>query len=383
MDYFSPTTPSGFNLIRSGCLLATLALLGGFPAPIAAQTQIGERSLSTAAEIDDTTIGFRAGSFVAAPIPLKNPTLGSGLILGAGYLFDIDEGSDTSFFGLAGFRTDNGSQGYGLAGNFALSNNRWKFGFLAGEVDVFYDLYLLNLPVPLRQSGSLINFDGSYGFTPHISAGLDMRYLETTISLDLFDGTVLPDALIEDANLALFNLGLTFDVDYRDDTIFPTSGTHLDFSHTGGWTVEGQSRAYRKTVAKLDYYQPVFNKSVLAVRLAGCAATEDAPFYDQCSLGGTDSFRGYASTKFIDQNLLSAQIEFRAQVSDRIGLALFGGAGSVSESFGNLTQSDRNYAAGLGARYRLSKKFPLDFAVDGAINADDEKTIYIYVGQRF
>jgi hypothetical protein len=38
---------------------------------------------------------------------------------------------------------------------------------------------------------------------------------------------------------------------------------------------------------------------------------------------------------------------------------------------------------GLGARLRVSKKFPVDFSVDVAVNREDEATTYVYLGQRF
>lgn len=55
-------------------------------------------------------------------------------------------------------------------------------------------------------------------------------------------------------------------------------------------------------------YRPLFDLGVLAWTATGGAATDDAPFFDACSFGGTDSFRGYGATEFIDTALLSSQI---------------------------------------------------------------------------
>jgi hypothetical protein len=38
---------------------------------------------------------------------------------------------------------------------------------------------------------------------------------------------------------------------------------------------------------------------------------------------------------------------------------------------------------GLGLRYRVSEKFPVDFAVDGSVSEDGDGLLYISVGQRF
>ncbi|MEM1078724.1 MAG: hypothetical protein AAGI09_09385 [Pseudomonadota bacterium] len=40
-------------------------------------------------------------------------------------------------------------------------------------------------------------------------------------------------------------------------------------------------------------------------------------------------------------------------------------------------------AVSLGARIRLSKSFPVDYAIDLSRNSDGESLVYVYVGQRF
>ncbi|MGR3615552.1 MAG: hypothetical protein ACU0BB_05885 [Paracoccaceae bacterium] len=71
------------------------------------------------------TYGLNNGSFIVAPVPFSDPTIGSGLALGLGYLFQDDKNSNTSVLGFGGLRSENGSQAYGLIANLALNNNRW------------------------------------------------------------------------------------------------------------------------------------------------------------------------------------------------------------------------------------------------------------------
>ncbi len=337
-------------------------------------------AINQTVDVQGTPFGFGNGSIVVAPIPLSNPTVGSGLILGGGYLFNMDAESDTSFFGLGALRTDNGTEGYALAGNFALSQNRLKFGFAAGAVDAFYPLYVGGVPIQINQSGELFQANFAYGLTKDFSAGLHLRYIDTTIKLKGI-GT-LPLEVIPDSNLAIFNFGITADYDTRDDTIFPTSGFHIAAKTTHGF-ISG-SRNYEKATLRFDYYSPAPRpKDVIAFRLAACAASDSAPFYDACALGGDDAFRGYPSTQFIDNNRLSLQAEYRGQLTERFGYALFGGLGVTGKTASTLLEDEAKSAVGLGLRVRLSKKFPLDFAVDAAINQEGEQSSYIYVGQRF
>ena len=83
-------------------------------------------------------LGFGHGSIIAAPIPLKNPALGTGLIGTAGYMFKLDEDSNTSFIGAAGLYTNNGSMGAGLAANLYFGDGRWAIKALYGRADINY-----------------------------------------------------------------------------------------------------------------------------------------------------------------------------------------------------------------------------------------------------
>ena len=56
----------------------------------------------------------------------------------------------------------------------------------------------------------------------------------------------------------------------------------------------------------------------VVIRLVGCSAPGRVPFYDLCSLGGTDAFRGFNITQVLDNALLSTQIEYRKRLGKRI-----------------------------------------------------------------
>lgn len=331
--------------------------------------------------VADTPFGFGNGSFVVAPIPMRSPMFGTGLILGGGYLFQSDARSSTSFLGIAGLKTSNGTNGYGLGGKLSFTDNRWQSTFFVGEIDAFYDAFPLGVPVAINQSGSLRLLSGSYGFTPHISAGLEISQLDTQIRRD---GTgLLPNDLQPDANLNIVTVNLVFAADYRDDSLYPTQGAHLQVTAGQGRTVDGLSRDFEKAVMTFDHYLSGFGPGVIATRIAACSATNDSPFFEKCSIGGTDAFRGYNSFETLGNSLLSAQVEYRGQVGARFGYALFGGFGNTADSFSELGDTQLKYAAGIGARYRLSKKFPMDLSVDLVRNQQGEDFTYIYVGQRF
>jgi outer membrane translocation and assembly module TamA len=165
------------------------------------------------------------------------------------------------------------------------------------------------------------------------------------------------------------------------DKIYPTSGFSLAFSSIYHEPSGRFADGYVKSILTYDRYVPTSETGVVAVRLVGCAAPGRVPFYDLCSLGGTDAFRGYTITQFLDNALASGQVEYRKRLGKRIGVVAFAGVGAVGDGLDTL--NDVGAAAGLGLRYRVSKKFPVDFAVDGSISEEGDSLLYISVGQRF
>ncbi|MHA3976875.1 BamA/TamA family outer membrane protein [Halovulum sp. GXIMD14794] len=341
-----------------------------------------ERALDSAVPEDEAgKFGFSRGSFVGAPIPFRNPTIGTGLALGAGYLFNADENSDASTIALGGFWTDNGSNGYGALLDLSLFSDRVGVKLAAGTADVTYDFYLLGTPVSFDQKADFIRAEASYGLTEKFALGLGVRYIDTVVRPSALGD--LPTSIIPDANLTILKGGAFGEWDARDDTLYPTSGTYARLEAFRGWGLEGRDREYDKATLLTNAYYPIGEKIVLAGRFSACAADREAPFFDSCLLGGTDAMRGFPVTQYIGDRLLSVQGEVRGRLTSRFGYVLFGGAGSVGDDFSDVFDGPLRVAGGVGARIRLSNSFPVDFSIDGTLNDEGEKLLYIYVGQDF
>jgi hypothetical protein len=328
----------------------------------------------------ERSLGFRRGSFVVAPVPFSNPTIGAGLALGAGYLFKTDPAARTSTIGLGAMRSDNGSRAAGALANLAFGENRWLFEAFAAEADVRYDLFTGAGKIPVRQDGILARFNASYGVTTDLSFGAVLRYLDTTVTPET---GLLPPPQSLDIGLQIASAGLTLDWDRRDNSDYPGTGFRLQAEALHSEVLNGLQRTYWKGSSKLDGYRSFGADTVLALRGTLCAAEENTPFFDQCSLGATDNFRGFNSTQFLDLRSFSLQAEIRRRLSKRWGAVGFAGTGWTGSSVSALTDGGSHSAFGLGARYRVSKKFPVDFSVDASRNSDGEDLLYIYVGQRF
>ncbi|MEX0339184.1 MAG: BamA/TamA family outer membrane protein [Arenibacterium sp.] len=348
--------------------------------PLKADPDITGREFEKTTQIQQKSdIGFRRGSVVVAPIPFSNPVLGSGLALGGAYLFKLGEGEDTSFIGLGALRSDNGSRAYGFSSSLILASG-WNFDVTVADADLRYELFVGSNEVALNQTGTF----GSAGFSRDLSqtwrAGASLRYIETRVR----PGTnaLLPPELAPDSNLEIASLGLNLDWDTRDNSDYPTEGARLSISANHAKVLNG-SRDYNFATANLDVYHTLGPETVLAARGSICAASDNAPFFDKCSIGFSDAFRGFSPTRFYDNRLVSGQIELRHRLGNRFGMVAFAGAGWTGSEFGKLGDAGTRVAGGAGLRYKLSKSFPIDFSVDYTANNDGENFLYVYVGQRF
>jgi len=363
-------------------MIALVLAIGSLTSVASANDSIIERQTGAIGTIQDTpSFGFRNGSVIVAPIPFSNPMIGSGLALGAGYLFQLDAGSKPSMIGIGALRSDNDSEAYGATLNLAFASNRWIVGATIAQADINYDLYAGSTILPLNQSGLLARLNLSYGITRELSFGVVGRYLDTSVAPAFTLPPPLPSGFQPNVDIAIASYGLAADWDTRDDTIYPKNGNRLQVTMLKSQILKGPGSDYSKSFATYDLYRKLGQSGIVAMRLAICTASTSAPFYDKCSLGVTDAFRGFNTTQFLDSRSASAQVEYRRRLSERLGIVLFGGVGSVGAEFDALNRTGT--AGGFGLRYRVSKKFPVDFAMDGSLNDQGDKLLYISVGQRY
>jgi hypothetical protein len=327
---------------------------------------------------EDAKVGFREGSFVAVPIPVNDPTFGTGIVLGGGYLFKADEKSNTSFIGGGVFGTNEGSRAGAIGGSFSFGEKRYNGFGLLGAADLNYDLFILGEPVGIEQEAIAFQGQFRYGFSETVSAGFSLRYLETQFAG--VDGKELPAEIQDLTNVSIATVGLVFQWDTRDNTFYPTSGGFLDIQATYNEESGGQNLTYSRSTIGYDHFWSLGPKAVVGTRIAGCAVQDRAPFFDTCLLGS--ELRGLSLFEFYGDELVAAQAEYRGLINERFGYVAFAGVGEVRRNFLSLDSGAR-YAGGVGARYRVSREFDLDVSLDVTINDKSESYVYFYVGQAF
>lgn len=252
-------------------LTVSLCLAGS----CAAQSDLHDQAFGHVARLGESPVGFTHGSVIVAPIPVENPTLGTGLALGAGYLFKVDPGSHPSYFGVGGLKTDDGSTAYALAGKLNFGDGRWDVHGVAGYADLDYDLYVLGVPIPIARTGAFGRLGASYGVTKAFSAGMQFGYVESDLGLD---AAALPESFALDFGIGTATADVVLAWDTRDNTIYPTSGVNASLRAGWGTVVEGPARDFTRGLAKAAFYLPLADETVLAGQAAACRVSDKTPF---------------------------------------------------------------------------------------------------------
>jgi len=181
-------------------------------------------------------------------------------------------------------------------------------------------------------------------------------------------------------DLALFTLSAEWDS--RTDQFYPRNGALVSLTSDLSDTAWGADRDYGVHELSYNGYRAMGEHHTFAWRLAGKFATGRPPFFALPWYGSGVDLRGYTPGTYIGKTLAAAQVEWRWQATQRIGLVAFGGVGGVWGDVPIFEQDDFLPAGGLGLRYRLTEKFRVNFRIDYALGKDDE-VLLISVGEAF
>lgn len=326
---------------------------------------------------------------VIAPIPGRSPQLGWKLTLAGGYfLGSRDEDSKAAPSVLGGFAmvAENGSSAYGGGVNLHLLDDKLRVKAGAGYADVRYRFYGIGneageagIGVDILQKGPLYFASASWRVWNKLYAGLG--YLSGTVDSRL--RITRPDIRFFDPSLKL-DIGayaIPIEFDSRDHEQFPRNG----------WFVSGRAMLYRESAGSdfdaeifkiaVNHYRPMGEQNVLALRAYLRSSSDDAPFFLLSTFGGSTDLRGYPSGRYRDRMMYAVQSEYRWQFNESWIFTGFAGVGEVGDDFGSF---GRNFlpAAGIGARFVLSKKHRVGLSADIAVGNDGTE-FYFGVGEAF
>lgn len=334
----------------------------------------------------------KRGTWIFAPIPILSPTLGSGVVLGVGYVFKMnkeDNLSPPSTVGLAGAFTSGGSRGLGLGGRLYFKENQYQTTFLIAKGRVAFDFYGIgHIPgrepiiVPLRAGGTVFFGEVMRNVWKDFFVGPRFQYRSLYATLDGIQppgGFEIPAIDLKSVSAAL---GVHVQRDKRNSTFYPTKGSLFDFSGNFFDQAFGSRREYQTYQVSYNGYREIAKGQVLAYRGMGCSANGSVPFYDLCLYGTNSDLRGYTAGQLQNRRMFATQAEYRRELRGRLGVVAFGGIGGVERSWNDFSADNLLPAAGVGLRFKLDKKNHINYRIDYAVGREGH-TLSIGVGEAF
>ena len=361
---------------------------------LAAQGAVGDDGLqkdmrpSIAPDIreDELEVKLQRGDFVVVPIPTSNPTLGTGLVGGAAYFYSQSEEQKSiqpaSLTGIGGLYTDNDSKALAIVQQNYWRSNKWRFTGAAGAADL-----RLSLLSP-DGAGSFAQLDwrvkGQFAYArvsgqvrPNWYAGLLGRLvdakqsLETPLDIPEFD-------LIDQPYTSSIGLGIYAEYDTRDMPTNAYSGRYLKAEALFNDESIGSKRTYQNYSLTFNSYHQLSDSLVIAWQLQGCTRGGRVPLWDACTV----KLRGFAATDYLGTSSYSGQVEARWRLSERWGLAGFGGGGYSLNALGQADGRDAVESYGAGIRFMVLKSKRVNMRLDFARSGDSE-AIHFTVGEAF
>mgnify|MGYP001812238463 FL=1 len=368
-------------------LLGSFALLA-FPLLSPAQELEKDTRPSLAPDIreDETELKLQKGDFVAVPIPLSNPTLGSGLIAGAAYFYPQTEAQKAvqpaSLTGIAGMYTDNDSKAIVIAQQNYWNKNRWRFTGALGAADLRLSL------LSADESGDRRDIDwrlqGNFVFarlSGQVRKGWYTGFLARIVDVDQsieagFNTT--RDDFVTLPDIRSAGLGAYLEYDTRDLPTNPYSGRYLKVDALFNDESIGSDNTYQNYNLVFNSYHPMSDSLVLAWQALGCLRGGDVPLWDACTI----KLRGFAATNFIGTASASGQVEARWKFSERWGVVGFAGSGYARDVYSEIENREWIPSYGVGLRFMVLKSKRINMRLDYARSSDSD-AIHFLVGEAF
>jgi outer membrane protein assembly factor BamA len=168
------------------------------------------------------------------------------------------------------------------------------------------------------------------------------------------------------------SIGPSIIFDSRDHILNPYRGIYFDLSLTTAFGEEFSQKtyAYNSATADFRYFIPLYRKHIFATHIVVESNSGNMPYRDMSVLGGPKNLRGYFYGRFRDNHLCLIDTELRSNIKGRIGMVVFGGAGSVASHFKYLFSNQWHISYGFGLRYQLNKNDRANVRADLAFGKD-------------
>ncbi len=332
-----------------------------------------------------------ARGFLPVPIIITEPAIGYGLGLAVAYFHapkDIDHeehphrGPPSITVGL-GAKTENGTYLYGGAHSGVWRDDHIRYLGAVAKMNVNMTYYPEGLIGDIvGDRGIDFNIDGAFllqqaQFRLKESnwwLGGGYMYVNADNTFKLFDdlSVDLPNPTFD---FTLAALSIFVEYDGRNTTFTPTDGLSAQVKYQNYDESWGSDFDYDHLTGQLFKYTPVGDYSSLGLRLEGETVSGNVPFFSYPFV----DLRGIPAMRYQGQDVVVGEAEYLWGFTPRWSLALFGGVGYTTTMEDRDGESRTVAAGGVGFRYRLARKLPLQAGIDIARGPEDT-AFYITVG---
>jgi outer membrane protein assembly factor BamA len=321
----------------------------------------------------------RPGAFLVVPVVITEPAVGYGLGLTAVFLQPREEAGNEGWkrpdiSGVIGLRTENDTKGYG-----AFDMRYWRDGAVKTtafglSASVNLDFYVNDTPLRynLDTAGGLIGGEFQTGIE-HLSVAVKAHYFEVTASYQGSGSGLPPLGLFDETTFAGGAVELIYDT--RDNLFSPQRGLYLQTALSANDSSVGASDDFHSISQVVIRYWPLGEHWTLGTKVQAEHISGDYPFYAKPFV----SLRGVPAMRFQGESVAFTELELQRIVTPRFRLLGFVGGGMAWDDVLGQDREQSVISGGIGARYRIARKFGLDMGIDLAFS-EEETTFYIQFG---
>ena len=199
-------------------------------------------------------------------------------------------------------------------------NEFWGLGYAQNDVDAHSSFFTRN---QVFATGSFL-----VRLAPRLYLGPSLYY--SLYYADKRDARA--DSLLGDRprHTSTPGLGLTLRYDSRDHALEPRHGMYFNLEQRIQPSCLGNKRTFTTTEMEWRAFTPLWKGCILGGEihaLVNCG--KDIPWTEYAYVGGNQRMRGYYEARYMDRNVVEAQVELRQHIKGRSGVVAWAGFANV------------------------------------------------------